>query len=443
MDRDAPPVPVPPSDPTRAVPPDPPGLVRVVGLVGVGMNLAAAALGVAAALANPPPAVLTPVQLFLAFAGTVTAGAAVSMRPDLWWTWGLGAAAALLGSFGLPASWDSFPPLFRAAAGVGVAGMVVCVASNGWRVAIASAAVLFHFSGIFAATTSPPPQPWIVEQAWVRVYQPYLNFVYLRNAYHFYSPNPGPASLLVFLVKTETGVDPQTRQKQYKTQWVIMPKRPDDIRDPLGLSYYRRLSLTEHTARGGSGLAFPTDRFEKEEVLWRRTLKAGAIPLHPLDDRSDQYRLPNTEIIRYVLPSYASHVILEHTKDKEEAARTTVKIYRVEHRTTAVEQFVKQLPDGEYASPYHPGTYRPYYQGEFGFVPDPDNPGKAKIDLLNPKDDMLYWLIPIFPRQPGPGDPNKKPYLDFMSAHALDMKIDDVVAAKEDDPRVFDWRQLR
>lgn len=433
MDRDAPAPPAYPPDAASAVPPDPPAAVRATGLVGIALNAVAAVLGVVAAAADPPPAVLTPVQLVLVLVGTVAAWSAVSMRPDLWWAWGLGAAASLLGGFGVPASWDSFPTLLYALAGVGVAGTIVCAASNTWRVAIASAAVLFHFSGIFAATTSPPPQPWVVEQAWTRVYHPYLNFVYLRNAYHFYSPNPGPACVLVFLLKTETGTDPQTGRKQYKTQWVVMPKRPQDIRDPLGLSYYRRLSLTEHTARGGGGLTSPTDRFEKEEVLWRRTLKGSQIPFHPIDDRTEQYRLPQSEIIRYVLPSYASHVILEHTKDKEEAARTTVKVYRVEHRTMSVEQFVRRLPDGSYPSPYHPGTYRPYYQGEFD----------ALGNLLNPQDEMLYWLIPVVPRVPGPADPNKKGHIDYMSAHALDMKIEDVLAAGEKDARVFDWSQLR
>ena len=47
-------------------------------------------------------------------------------------------------------------------------------------------------------------------QAFNRVYNPYLQFIYQRNAYHFYSPDPGPASVLVFLLKTETGTDPVT-----------------------------------------------------------------------------------------------------------------------------------------------------------------------------------------------------------------------------------------
>ncbi len=32
-------------------------------------------------------------------------------------------------------------------------------------------------------------------------YNPYLHFLYMRNAYHFYSPHPGPASVLVFYMQ--------------------------------------------------------------------------------------------------------------------------------------------------------------------------------------------------------------------------------------------------
>src|SRR5262249_39550710 len=155
--------------------------------------------------------------------------------------------------------------------------------------------------------------------------------LYLRNAYHFYSPEPGPASILAFLLKTETGSDPSTGAKQYRYEWVVIPRRPADVRDPLGLGYYRRLSLTEQMARGSPGLTIPTDQFEKTEVWYRRYNQSrpelgGKIPFHPGENINVQYRLPNPDVTRYLLPSYASHVILEHTPDKETAAKTTVKI---------------------------------------------------------------------------------------------------------------------
>jgi hypothetical protein len=137
--------------------------------------------------------------------------------------------------------------------------------------------------GIFFATTTPPSTPWVTEQAFVRVYNPYLQFIYMRNAYHFYSPEPGPASVLVCLLKTETGTD-DNGQKQYTTKWVVLPKRPADVKDPLGLTYYRRLSITEQLARASAGLIQSTNAAEKNEMLPRRQAVSHLIPMHPVEE---------------------------------------------------------------------------------------------------------------------------------------------------------------
>ncbi|MBA4188471.1 MAG: hypothetical protein C0467_10740 [Planctomycetaceae bacterium] len=427
MDRDAS---APPLKPADAVPPYPPDFVRKVGLVGVGLNAAAAVLAVVASMSAPPPAFLTPVQVVLVFLGVVTAGSALSMRADLWWVWGLFGVASLLGSVGLPTSWDSFQTVLIVAATIGAVGAVFCLSSPGWRLAIMTVCVMFHFSGIFAATTSPPPQPWIVEQAWTRAYNPYLNFIYMRNAYHFYSPDPGPASILVGFLKTEKGTD-ANGNKQYETRWVVMPTRPADLKDPLGLGYFRRLSLTEQVARPGNGLA---DQSERAEIVARRTGVASAIPFHPVFSPETQYRLPESSVIRYVLPSYASHIILEETPDKETAAKTTVKVYRLEHATTPVEQFRLKLPDGTYPNPYHPGTFRPYFLGEFD----------AHGNLLNPQDPLLYWMLPVLPQQVpvGSTEGKGKGYFDYLSVHALESSRDEVFNADEDAGQVFPWKKL-
>jgi hypothetical protein len=438
MDRDAGSTPA-PTSPDDAVPPVAPETVRTTGLVGVGLVAVAAGLGLVAHAVGKPPDVLNTARLFLVLAGAITAGAAVSMRPDLWWAWAMGAAAALLGVGGLPGHWDSFRLLCWALFGVAAAGAVLVAVPLVWRLGIASAVVLFHFTGIFMATTSPPtdplPAPWITIQAFGRVYQPYLQFVYQRNAYHFYSPNPGPSSILAFLLKTEIGTDPVTGEKQYKTEWVVLPKRPNDVRDPLGLSYYRRLSLTEQLARGSPGLIVP-DQFEKTEMSARRVTKLQAIPFHPIEPVGLQYKLPNPDVARFLLPSYASHVILEHVRDEEAIRKTTVKVYRLEHRTLPIEQFAAKMPNGKYQDPYHPGTYRPYFLGEFN----------ARGTLVDPQEEMLYWLLPIIPRPATPNDPNnpfKKEYIDYMSVHALNMTPEEVLKADESKGKVFNWSQLR
>ena len=141
-----------------------------------------------------------------------------------------------------------------------------------------------------------------------------------------------------------------------------------------------------------------------------------------------------------MIPSYASHVILENTPDAKTAARTTVRIYRLQHNTLTVEEFNnwRKQPGG--ANPYHPMTYRPYFMGEYN----------ALGELVDSQEPMLYWLVPILPRPGGvPPGATKRPFLDYLSFHALgpDVLGDETRVIDLDDPkfkdRVFDWSQLR
>jgi hypothetical protein len=175
--------------------------------------------------------------------------------------------------------------------------------------------------------------------------------------------------------------------------------------------------------------------------MWaRRAAIMAGMPLHPDDPQELQYQLPNPEVARFVIPSYASHVVLENTPDKATAAYTTVKMYRVEHRTMPVDEFINasKRPNA-ITSPYHPTTYRPFFLGEFD----------ARGNLLNSQEPMLYWLVPILPRLGGvpPGETNKRPFLDYMSYHALadvlpNASVDDLGDPKFKEQR-FDWDQLR
>ena len=438
MDRDAS-SPNLPATPADAVPPISPESVRMTSLAGTGLVGIAALLGLVASVVGEVPSVLHTSRLFLVLIGTITIGSAISMRPDLWWAWGFGAVGALLAWGGLPGHWDSYRLVCCVLFGVAATGTALCLMPPTWKLGIVSASMLFHFSGIFMATTAPStgslPAPWITTQSFNRIYDPYLQFIYQRNAYHFYSPDPGPASVLVFLLKTETGIDPDTGAKQYKTDWVVIPKRPDDVRDPLGLSYYRRLSLTEQLARGNLGLFVP-EQFEKQEMTTRRAAKQGVIPFHPVLNVGFQYKLPYPTVARFLIPSYASHIIVKHTPNKEVAAKTTVKLYRLEHQTMLPKEFAEPLPTGGYVDPYHPSTYRPYFLGEYD----------ARGTLINPQEDLLYWLLPVIQRTPAPNDPDdrfKKTFDDYMSVHALDLSLEEVRKADESKGPVFNWSQLR
>ena len=448
MDRDAESV-------AGVVPPPEWAFVRKVGLVGLGMVAGAAALGLVATVMGSPPWVLHTARLWLVFVGALAAGSAVSMRPDRWEAWAIGAGAGLLAVGGMPAHWDSFRLMFGALAGVALAWTLVLLAPPRYRLRILSAGVLFHFTGIFFATTTPPSTPWVSEQAFGRVYNPYLQPIYMRNAYHFYSPEPGPASLMVCLFKTETGTDASGR-KQYHAWWYVLPKRPEDVKDPLGLTYSRRMSITEQVARAPPGLVQGNHVAERKELVQRRRAIWYLIPPNPGEDEASQYRLPEPTVMNYTLPSYASHLILDNT-DKATAGKTTVKIYRLEHRTMGVDEFVNtRNRPGAITSPYHPTTYRPFFLGEYGFVADPDKPGAPRIALLHPREPMLYWLVPIVAR-PG-GDPDRRNFVDFLSVHALFNVIEtgerndrgqpvEFGERHVDDPkyrdRVFDWNLLR
>jgi hypothetical protein len=121
-----------------------------------------------------------------------------------------------------------------------------------------------------------------------------------------------------------------------------------------------------------------------------------------------QYRMPRPDITRYLLPSYANHVLTAAAADGRRPA--AVKVYRLEHRFPAPRTVAE---GGPYSSPHHPTWFRPYFLGEFR--PDP---ATGKAELADPQDPMLYWLVPILPRAVPVGEKNGTNYVDYMSKHA-------------------------
>jgi hypothetical protein len=263
-----------------------------------------------------------------------------------------------------------------------------------------------------------------------------MQFGYLGNAYHFYSPEPGPASHLFFLIYYEryeedattgkevidptTGLpkpilDPATGKPKVDAGWVTIPRRPEQVKDPLGVSYYRRLALTELVAGTIPDYLTPAS-FEKSDAYKRRLEVAHnpppgypkiPIPLPPeADPHFLQYRVPQVDKSRYLLPSYARHMLVEYSRPGWKAVR--LKLYRLEHRILPPQAYDKRYTGtGMALEPYHPTTYKPFFLGEF------DRDGH----LVNPQDPMLYWLVPILFRQPTPGSDDKD-YVDYMSKHA-------------------------
>jgi hypothetical protein len=233
------------------------------------------------------------------------------------------------------------------------------------RRAAVSAVILFHFAGILSAVTSPPATPYLTSQMWTRVFRPYLQFTYLNNAYHFYSPEPGPANHLWFFVTFNDGRKPL---------WFDMPQRPADIKDPLALEYYRRLALTEQINQlmPVGSVNPPASRNNA------RGARGEEIRSHPDLVPALQYRPPNEMTRNHVIPSfvrYAAYML----SDSQPERVASIRLYRVEHRIIMPHELLQHV------NPYDPTLYRPYYQGEF----------TADGKLKNPEDPMLYWVVPI------------------------------------------------
>src|SRR5207244_2073818 len=100
--------------------------------------------------------------------------------------------------------WDSAALLFRVGTVLAAVGALVVLLPPFGRKIIASLFILFHFGGILTAVTSVSPAPWLSTQIWTTVYRPYLFFLWMNNAYHFYSPEPGPANLMWFCIEYES-----------------------------------------------------------------------------------------------------------------------------------------------------------------------------------------------------------------------------------------------
>ncbi len=440
--------------------------VLTIGSLGVGFVALALVTGLVtgAPLKGVEPHSADTIRALLSVIGLVVAGSAVSLRPKWFVGWLLYSAAGFLGYgagtappegtewflvpprnwvAGVPNSWDSVQTFFLVAGGcAGLIGAAFCLAPafvNFLRATAGSAPlkasrvplklvqvallawVAFHFAGILSAITSPAPSSWLTDQYWKRVSWRYLYFTYLNNAYQFYSPEPGPATYIWICIEYQTPetseVDDQGFPKPppKDCQWVYVPERPKDVRDPLGLTFYRRLSLTENVTHiQPVGYQFLQTEWEQVQ---RRRLAATTIPKERLPDNM-QYHNPVQLVSLQILPSYAKYFAQSYADPAKEVKG--IKIYRVAHALIELNQIKGSVaPDGSRVAPigpYNSVLFQPIYLGEF------DKHGRLK----NPTDPLLYWRIPIFVKRPHPDSQEEYErrggyaahYSDFVSEHA-------------------------
>jgi hypothetical protein len=318
----------------------------------------------------------------------------------------LAGLAALLGYLAMEKDHDSGHMFCAALFLVSLAGaLLVLLPPLGRRVVI-SLIVVFHFAGIGVAITAidPPngPAPWLPRQLYTWVYRPYLSFMYLTNAYHFYSPEPGPPSFMWFAVKYDD--DSYT--------WI---KLPDPANSPIGMHYQRMLALPEHSYSPLGRLPYSNievaglqrekrldehvkngwydpDRGPWEEIYMRRELgstllyrtpdlpekKALPIPMVWDIDLIQQYREP-TEGSKKLLVSVAMRVLWNAPPRQDGATPRSVKVYRVTHQIVTPAELAAGV------SPWEKPKHLPFFMGEF------DREGR----LMDSKDPFLYWYLPI------------------------------------------------
>ncbi len=405
-------------------------------LIGLGVTVAGLCLA-----ATPWPLA----RLAIFGAGLVTAGLAVSRRfqtagPALEervesaCLLALAAFVALLACLGMN-GWDSFQWFFGVLVALALVGSLLVLLPSLWRRVIVSVLIVVHFGGMLTATTSVDPPngsaPWLSTQLWTRFYRPYLTFMYLANAYHFYSPDPGPATLLWFRIQYEDG----------SHRWRHVPDRDES---PHGMHYQRMLALTESINNALPRLPFTQEeaalmerttgepymlftgpsrehwaRHDPWEVIFNRrhvgTGLYGPDPIQVADDVpvTIQYREPQ-DLAKMLVASYARYIASTspHPTDPSVPVKS-VKVYRVVHNIMTP----AELSEG--GDPRDKTRYWPYFLGEF------DRDGK----MTNPRDPFLYWLLPVvrvprdYPmsgplRLTMPPPPDRSRLLDCLELHA-------------------------
>jgi hypothetical protein len=323
--------------------------------------------------AGPPRAIL----LFVGMMATV---AGVGLDTASWKAWLTASVTGLIATAAINPEWDSARLFVFVLAGFAAFAAVLAAVPPVLRRVLISLVILFHFGGIATAVQTVPPTPWLVSVLWTHMYRYYLEFIYVTNAYHFYSPEPGPATLLWGYVKYEDGTG----------RWFETPRRDAHA---MAVEYQRRLSLTESTNQ-----QMEADARVVQELRYRRILAAQAdgIPLHPALPESMQYREPTT-YSKHMLETYSRYIAGSLPHPTNPSCRVTgVKLYRVVHRVLNPGELARDI------RPDDPSTYFAYYQGEF----DPEG------HLKNPTDPLLYWLIPMLGKDDADGG------MDYVQLHA-------------------------
>jgi hypothetical protein len=341
---------------------------------------------------------LAPIRFVLFLAGLITAGAALSMRfrvagqffEERMETAGMLAVAAFAcllafaDAISADPSWDSMQLVLVVLIAVTLLGVVLVLLPMTIRMIVVGVLILVHFGGmITAATTIEPPgasAPWVSRQLWSNVYRRYLQFMYLNNAYHFYSPEPGPPALVWFHIKYDSG----------QVKWFKIPHRDDD---PVPIHHTRLLSITESTAVASTQP--PQDQTRWSDIKFNRETAGKVYDIKTAPDyimpESLQYQ--ETQIFsQKMIESYVRHVAWEFPSlgDPNNKVKS-IKVYRLRHRIISAQE----VAEGH--SPLDKLMYIGFYQGEYdpaGKLLHADYDANGNVTQVN--DPFRFWYMPIY-----------------------------------------------
>lgn len=324
--------------------------------------------------------------------GLSAAGWAIACRPRAEVIFAA-VAIALMGWVAVPPDWDSIRLVLAVLITVGIFCGVVVMLPRVVRRVVVSLLIILHFGGILTAITSAPPPNsqgnWVINQVWTNFYRPYLQFTYLNNAYHFYSPEPGPAFDIWVRIAYADGSSKRLRMVERDLY-------------PLRLEYQRRLALASQTEPRQQQTP------EIDRLLGERQA-AGEyhrpkIPMHRDIPATGQYRVPSF-FVKQILSSFARYYA-ENNPHPAGHAVTGVKLYHVTHLILNATEIAAGV------SPTDPTTYVATYLGDFdgkgqlkeGYYDDKgelhDACFRQKFDerdvlRVEYQDPFLYWIIPI------------------------------------------------
>ncbi len=326
--------------------------------------------------------------------------------------------------------WDTMRLFLRALAGVCLLGAALVLASMMLRRVTLSILFFLHFCAISNACMTVDPSPWLIKQSWVRLFRPYLEFMYLNNAYHFFAPDPGPSSYLWFRVIFTT---PQGKDHGL---WYKVPDLDEDgnIKHPVALEYQRFLAMTASVEPDGSlpslgvwfdnskdmwvGAPLMADRLNLSLLAERKNLHPRdrklapllgqrlsdhwRIPLSPVLPWAQQVRIPNDQA-KMLLSSYTRFVARKFAVHPENPdwEFKHVKVYRVTHYIPEVKWYRLRIP------PTDPVLYRSFYSGLY------DADGEQRFE----QDPYLYWMLPSLRLDPNNPESDIE---DYLRLHAGD-----------------------